>query len=146
MHITLESALGTLCSFCSCVVPEHYVTPTPWKIIGNSEGVGGGATSLHVIYSSKTPLMGEVLIFSGKTWCTLGYCRWCALAYSTLLDCVSVCLGTVHDIVNRGGRCLIPVFALGRAQELLLILGMLICRAYWCWTLYVCAFKWLPKF
>ncbi|XP_012495396.1 PREDICTED: cleavage and polyadenylation specificity factor subunit 3 [Propithecus coquereli] len=32
---------------------------------------------------------------------------------------------TVHDIVNRGGRGLIPVFALGRAQELLLILGML---------------------
>ncbi|NP_001088278.1 cleavage and polyadenylation specific factor 3 L homeolog [Xenopus laevis] len=29
---------------------------------------------------------------------------------------------TVHDIVNRGGRSLIPVFALGRAQELLLIL------------------------
>nr|CAJ83498.1 cleavage and polyadenylation specific factor 3 [Xenopus tropicalis] len=29
---------------------------------------------------------------------------------------------TVHDIVNRGGRALIPVFALGRAQELLLIL------------------------
>jgi len=29
----------------------------------------------------------------------------------------------VNDIVNRGGRCLIPVFALGRAQELLLILG-----------------------
>ncbi|CAL8088600.1 unnamed protein product [Orchesella dallaii] len=28
----------------------------------------------------------------------------------------------VHDIVGRGGRCLIPVFALGRAQELLLIL------------------------
>ncbi|TPX30411.1 hypothetical protein SmJEL517_g06025 [Synchytrium microbalum] len=28
----------------------------------------------------------------------------------------------VHDIVQRGGRCLIPVFALGRAQELLLIL------------------------
>lgn len=33
--------------------------------------------------------------------------------------------GLVHDIVNRGGRCLIPVFALGRAQELLLILGKL---------------------
>ena len=32
------------------------------------------------------------------------------------------CAGTVHDIVARGGRCLIPVFALGRAQELLLIL------------------------
>uniref|UniRef100_A0A8C8LL25 Cleavage and polyadenylation specificity factor subunit 3 n=1 Tax=Oncorhynchus tshawytscha TaxID=74940 RepID=A0A8C8LL25_ONCTS len=29
---------------------------------------------------------------------------------------------TIHDIVNREGRCLIPVFALGRAQELLLIL------------------------
>ena len=30
----------------------------------------------------------------------------------------------IFDIkkVNRGGRCLIPVFALGRAQELLLIL------------------------
>lgn len=28
----------------------------------------------------------------------------------------------VHDIVSGGGRCLIPVFALGRAQELLLIL------------------------
>jgi len=29
---------------------------------------------------------------------------------------------TVKKIVSRGGRCLIPVFALGRAQELLLIL------------------------
>ncbi|KAJ3020758.1 UNVERIFIED_CONTAM: Cleavage and polyadenylation specificity factor subunit 3 [Siphonaria sp. JEL0065] len=29
---------------------------------------------------------------------------------------------TIHQIVARGGRCLIPVFALGRAQELLLIL------------------------
>lgn len=28
----------------------------------------------------------------------------------------------VQTIVQRGGRCLIPVFALGRAQELLLIL------------------------
>jgi len=28
----------------------------------------------------------------------------------------------VHEIVARGGRCLIPAFALGRAQELLLIL------------------------
>lgn len=33
--------------------------------------------------------------------------------------------GTVRDIVfNRSGKCLIPVFALGRAQELLLILGL----------------------
>ena len=30
--------------------------------------------------------------------------------------------GIVHDTVTRGGRCLIPVFALGRAQELVLIL------------------------
>ena len=29
---------------------------------------------------------------------------------------------TVHEIVAKGGRCLLPVFALGRAQELLLIL------------------------
>lgn len=29
---------------------------------------------------------------------------------------------SVHDVVRRGGRCLVPVFALGRAQELLLIL------------------------
>jgi cleavage and polyadenylation specificity factor subunit 3 len=29
---------------------------------------------------------------------------------------------TVESIVTRGGSCLIPVFALGRAQELLLIL------------------------
>jgi len=28
----------------------------------------------------------------------------------------------VHAVLNRGGRCLVPVFALGRAQELLLIL------------------------
>ncbi|KAF3835834.1 hypothetical protein F7725_028392 [Dissostichus mawsoni] len=33
------------------------------------------------------------------------------------------CYHAGHDIVNREGRCLIPVFALGRAQELLLILG-----------------------
>jgi len=30
--------------------------------------------------------------------------------------------GVVSDVVKRGGRCLLPVFALGRAQELLLIL------------------------
>ena len=30
--------------------------------------------------------------------------------------------GSGIQIVTRGGRCLIPVFALGRAQELLLIL------------------------
>ncbi|KAF9438809.1 Cleavage and polyadenylation specificity factor subunit 3 [Entomortierella beljakovae] len=30
--------------------------------------------------------------------------------------------GKVHQIVQRGGRCLLPVFALGQAQELLLML------------------------
>jgi cleavage and polyadenylation specificity factor subunit 3 len=30
--------------------------------------------------------------------------------------------GLVHEIVGRGGRCLVPIFALGRAQELMLIL------------------------
>ena len=34
----------------------------------------------------------------------------------------AVFTGTVERIVSQGGRCLIPVFALGRAQELLLIL------------------------
>lgn len=29
----------------------------------------------------------------------------------------------VHDVVRRGGKCLMPCFALGRAQELLLILN-----------------------
>ena len=32
---------------------------------------------------------------------------------------------TVEKVVRRGGRCLVPVFALGRAQELLLILDEL---------------------
>ncbi|EOB12953.1 Cleavage and polyadenylation specificity factor subunit 3, partial [Nosema bombycis CQ1] len=31
-------------------------------------------------------------------------------------------ISVIHEIVARGGRCLMPVFALGRAQELLLIL------------------------
>ena len=74
-------------------------------------------------------------------WC-LSWERNCMVCFSwqtvhsCLFVCMSACLGTVHDIVNRGGRCLIPVFALGRAQELLLILGMYL-LAYWCWTLYV---------
>mmetsp|Transcript_16116 Transcript_16116/g.62848 ORF Transcript_16116/g.62848 Transcript_16116/m.62848 type:complete len:687 (+) Transcript_16116:16-2076(+) len=33
---------------------------------------------------------------------------------------------TIHETLSRGGHCLIPVFALGRAQELLLIL-----EEYW---------------
>lgn len=41
---------------------------------------------------------------------------------STYIIHTSVLLAKIHDIVTRGGRCLIPVFALGRAQELLLIL------------------------
>jgi cleavage and polyadenylation specificity factor subunit 3 len=35
-------------------------------------------------------------------------------------------ISSIHEVVARGGRCLIPVFALGRAQELLLIL-----EEYW---------------
>jgi len=30
-------------------------------------------------------------------------------------------VSTVHKIINRQGHCLLPVFVLGRAQELLLI-------------------------
>lgn len=45
---------------------------------------------------------------------------------------------TVHDIVNREGRCLIPVFALGRAQELLLILGDKSCLSALFITLNIC--------
>ena len=33
---------------------------------------------------------------------------------------------SVHDVVKQGGKCLLPVFALGRAQELLLLL-----EEYW---------------
>lgn len=39
-----------------------------------------------------------------------------------MLTFVCCLAGIVYDTVTRGGRCLIPVFALGRAQELLLIL------------------------
>lgn len=51
-------------------------------------------------------------------------------------------VGTVSKTVKKGGRCLIPVFALGRAQELLLILDeywQVRCRCgvlgmcYGCW-------------
>ncbi|KAF4668755.1 Integrator complex subunit 11 [Perkinsus chesapeaki] len=35
-------------------------------------------------------------------------------------------LSSVHEIVRTGGKCLLPVFALGRAQELLLLL-----EEYW---------------
>jgi Cft2 family RNA processing exonuclease len=35
-------------------------------------------------------------------------------------------LQAVHDVVKTGGKCLLPVFALGRAQELLLLL-----EQYW---------------
>ena len=46
---------------------------------------------------------------------------------------------TVHHIVTRGGHCLIPVFALGRAQELLLILGVCACvRACVCACVRAC--------
>ena len=81
----------------SCLPPPH---GRSW--IGDFEGGG---------YSIPDAFHGRGMVF-------LTCSSQCILA------CVSVSLGTVHDIVNRGGRCLIPVFALGRAQELLLILGM----------------------
>ncbi|RKP11217.1 beta-lactamase-like protein [Piptocephalis cylindrospora] len=43
-------------------------------------------------------------------------------SHEPLLDRESRFTSLVRDIVLRGGRCLMPVFALGRAQELLLIL------------------------
>lgn len=50
-------------------------------------------------------------------------------------------VATVHDTVTRGGRCLIPVFALGRAQELLLILGKLFFDKTWCpYDVVVCVY------
>lgn len=45
---------------------------------------------------------------------------WLSMEISVLIGIFV--LGIVYDTVTRGGRCLIPVFALGRAQELLLIL------------------------
>jgi integrator complex subunit 11 len=32
-------------------------------------------------------------------------------------------LKKVHDCIDKGGKVLIPVFALGRAQELCILLG-----------------------
>lgn len=49
----------------------------------------------------------------------------CKCTLSVWLPCAEhsfICVALIHDIVGRGGRCLMPVFALGRAQELLLIL------------------------
>jgi predicted metal-dependent RNase len=46
--------------------------------------------------------------------------------------------GTIHQIVNRGGRCLIPVFALGRTQELMLILGLCVTGVCVCLWVYLC--------
>ena len=43
-------------------------------------------------------------------------------------DRESLFTSTVESIVTRGGRCLIPMFALGRAQELLLFLDL---DEYW---------------
>lgn len=47
-------------------------------------------------------------------------------SHEPLLDREARFTSTVHEIVSRGGRCLLPVFALGRAQEFLLIL-----EEYW---------------
>ena len=42
--------------------------------------------------------------------------------YAHRLDREANFTSTVHKVVSQGGCCLIPVFALGRAQELLLVL------------------------
>lgn len=132
--VTLESAWGTLCVFFSvCDSRTLCLHPPPWKIIGNSEGGSG-----HIAINSGVVPSPTSFSTSPRDWYFLGLVQMTVFGVSYLtVPCLSVCLGTVHDIVNRGGRCLIPVFALGRAQELLLILGRYTSLAYWYWTFHV---------
>jgi cleavage and polyadenylation specificity factor subunit 3 len=44
------------------------------------------------------------------------------LRLSSRVNLLSLAIALVHNIIRRGGRVLLPVFALGRAQEILLIL------------------------
>jgi len=46
--------------------------------------------------------------------------------FVTAKDAVKDFLKKVHDCVDKGGKVLIPVFALGRAQELCILL-----ETYW---------------
>lgn len=110
---------------------------------GEGELVGGGVgrESLSVLVGrgrgeGESVLVGGdvgreslcLLVGGGGAWGGRAQCvgRW---AWKGRGSVFCVVVGTVHDIVTRGGRCLIPVFALGRAQELLLILGMYMAEA-----------------
>ncbi len=101
---------------CACpvfVLPAHAFVPT----VGTSVGC--------VCVS---------VIVQGHVRCVRDVCIWYFGVICVICFCVSLCanfatpsLDFVHMVVKRGGRCLIPVFALGRAQELLLILGLAFC-------------------
>ncbi|EDQ87907.1 uncharacterized protein MONBRDRAFT_26966 [Monosiga brevicollis MX1] len=67
----------------------------------------------HLMAASIPPIKPDILIAES----TLG-----DLEHENRQDRERRFTKEVHTIVQRGGRCLIPVFALGRAQELLLIL------------------------
>ncbi|KAF9974539.1 Cleavage and polyadenylation specificity factor subunit 3 [Actinomortierella ambigua] len=68
----------------------------------------------HLMAAEKPPnVQPDVLICES----TYG-----VLSHEPRLDRERRFTSTVHDIVQRGGRCLLPVFALGQAQELLLML------------------------
>ncbi|CAG8723662.1 11430_t:CDS:10, partial [Acaulospora morrowiae] len=67
----------------------------------------------HLMAAELPPVQADVLI----TESTYG-----VQSHEPRLEKEARFTGLVHKIVQRGGRCLIPVFALGRAQELLLIL------------------------
>ncbi|KAL1914443.1 uncharacterized protein VTP21DRAFT_8895 [Calcarisporiella thermophila] len=67
----------------------------------------------HLMAAEKPSVQPDVLI----TESTYG-----VQSHEPRLEKEARLTGLVRDIVQRGGRCLMPVFALGRAQELLLIL------------------------
>ena len=77
--------------------------------------IGNGTTILFEIMKNSIPILLLFHIMKESTYGTH--------IHEPREDREARFTGLVQDIVTRGGRCLIPVFALGRAQELLLILG-----------------------
>jgi len=67
----------------------------------------------HLMAAEKPSVKPDVLIVEA----TYG-----VQAHRSRAEREAIFTTTVERVVTRGGRCLIPVFALGRAQELLLIL------------------------
>lgn len=67
----------------------------------------------HLLAAEVPPVCPDVLIVEA----TYGI-----LVLETREERESKFINWVTEVVSRGGRCLVPVFALGRAQELLLIL------------------------